>query len=92
MNNVLDTYYSPITLSLARARGPQVLHARFSVDGWACFSAQSLPCRGVIDEMSARSFFSVISRYRHFVFVTATAENPISHKYVSAKGSNSFVW
>jgi hypothetical protein len=29
--------------------------------------------------------FSFVSRYRYFVFMTATAENPVSHKYVVIK-------
>jgi hypothetical protein len=31
------------------------------------------------------SFFIIINRDGHFVFMTATAENPISHKYVVTK-------
>jgi hypothetical protein len=42
--------------------------------------AHSLPNRGVTDEMTNHISFSVIIRDLHFVFMTATAENPVSRK------------
>jgi hypothetical protein len=36
--------------------------------------------------MTARSF-SLINRDRYFVFMTVTAENPVSHKFVVQEGS-----
>jgi hypothetical protein len=37
--------------------------------------------------MVTRSSFSVINRYRYFVFTTATEENPVLHKHVVTNGS-----
>jgi hypothetical protein len=37
--------------------------------------------------MSTRCSFSISNLDRYFVFITATAENPVSHKYVVTKGS-----
>jgi len=45
--------------------------------------------RGVI-ERTTHSSFSVIICDRYMVFMTATAENPLSHKYV-VKGSKTFI-
>jgi hypothetical protein len=41
---------------------------------------------GINDEMTIRSYFSLITSGRYFVYVTARKENPISHKYVVTKG------
>jgi len=46
--------------------------------------------RGAIDKMAPLSSLSIINRYRYFVFMTATAENPFSQKYVVTK-ENSYL-
>jgi hypothetical protein len=40
--------------------------------------------------MATRISFSVTSRGRYFVLTTATAGNPVPHKYVVTKGSKTF--
>jgi len=42
-----------------------------------CFSVHILPNRGATVEMATRSSFSVINSDRCFVFMAATAENPV---------------
>jgi hypothetical protein len=41
--------------------------------------------------MATRRPLSITNRYRHFVFITATAENSASHKYIIIKGSKTFI-
>jgi len=61
------------------------------VHNLVCSLAHSLPNRDVIDEITTRSAFSVFKRDRHVVFVTATAENPVSLKCVITEGSKTLV-
>jgi len=53
--------------------------------------AHSLPNRGVINETTIRTSFSIINCQRYFDFMTATAENPVSHEYFVTKGSKTFI-
>lgn len=50
-----------------------------------------MPSRGDVDEMLNHSYFSIINSDRHFVFMTATAENSLSLKYVVTKGCEDFI-
>jgi hypothetical protein len=43
-----------------------------------------------MDEVATHSYLYVIIRYQYFVFITATAENPVSHKCVVTEGSKTF--
>jgi hypothetical protein len=45
----------------------------------------------VIDELAISNSFSIINRDRHFVFMTATAESPVSYNYVVTKGIKTFI-
>jgi hypothetical protein len=40
--------------------------------------------------MTLRSSFCITSRDGYFVFLAATVENPVSHKYVVTEGSKTF--
>jgi hypothetical protein len=42
---------------------------------------------GVDDEIATYSSISIIDSDQYFVFMSETAENPISHKYIVTKGS-----
>jgi len=57
------------------------------MDEYAFRQAHSLVNRDVTDGMATSSFVFVINRERYFVFMTATAENSVSHKCVVTKGS-----
>jgi len=61
----------------ARACGMQVAHDWFSVMDNLLFLAYSLPNQGVTYEMATHSPFSVTNHNQYFVFMTATAENPV---------------
>jgi len=41
--------------------------------------------------MKTRSSSSIINRDRHFVFMTTTAENQFSYKYIDTKGSKTVI-
>jgi hypothetical protein len=53
--------------------------------------ANSLQNGCVIDVMTTLSSFSFIIHDRYFVFMTATAGNPVAHKCVITKGSKAFI-
>jgi hypothetical protein len=50
----------------------------------------SLSNCGVIIEMATHNSFFLTKSYQYFVFMTATAENPASHRYVITKESNDY--
>ena len=51
---------------------------------------QRLSSLGVIDKIATRRSFSTTNRARHFDFIAANAEKPVSHKYDVANSSSTF--
>lgn len=76
-------YHLRIMLYFARAFAPQTSRVWFSVTHEFCLAVHNLPNQIIIYHLTTSSSSSIINCHPYLVSMRATAENPLSYKYIA---------